>query len=127
MAPCHREQQRTRRPQSGHRAGAGLGAAARDAAVSELPGNVACVGAVAARSLELGVGTNDVHFSVTWKGLPAGSPDIVRHYASFWELAQQEADSRVYGGIHFRFDNEVSQEYCPKIADHAFATVAVPR
>ena len=90
------------------------------------PGNMACVGAVAARSLELGVGTSDVHFSVTWKGAN-GNPDVTRHYASFWELAQQEADSRIYGGIHFRFDNDVSVEYCPKVADHAFATVARPR
>ena len=42
-------------------------------------------------------------------------------------MAQQEADSRIYAGIHYRFDNEVSQEYCPKIADQAFATLAKPR
>ena len=90
------------------------------------PGNMACVGAVAARSLALGAGSNDLAFSVTWKGAN-GFPDVTRHYAGFQELAQQEADSRIYGGIHFRFDNEASQEYCPKVADHAFATVARPR
>ncbi|HEX5649810.1 MAG TPA: vanadium-dependent haloperoxidase [Steroidobacteraceae bacterium] len=97
------------------------------------PGNMACVGAVAARSLEQGLGldpdkTHDYtyHFSVTWKGA-TGFPDVTRHYTSFWALALQEADSRIYAGIHFRFDNDVSQEYCPKVADHAFATVAIPR
>lgn len=89
------------------------------------PGNMACLGAVAARSLALGVGTDDVHFSVTWKGA-GGHPDVTRHYSSFGQLAQQEADSRIYAGIHYRFDNEVSQQYCPKVADHAFATVARP-
>jgi hypothetical protein len=90
------------------------------------PGNMACVGAVAARSLALGMGTNDVAFSVTWTGAN-GNPDVTRHYAGFWDLALQEADSRIYGGIHFRFDNDVSLEYCPKVAEHAFATVARPR
>jgi len=91
------------------------------------PGNMACVGAVAARSLERGLGLDVGNYaypvSVTWKGAN-GNPDVTRNYTSFWALALQEADSRIYGGIHFRFDNEVSQEYCPKIADHAFATVA---
>jgi hypothetical protein len=97
------------------------------------PGNMACVGAVAARSLELGLGldpnrTHDYtyHVSATWKGAN-GNPEVTRHYTSFWAMAQQEADSRIYAGIHFRFDNEVSQEYCPKVAEHAFATVARPR
>ena len=84
------------------------------------------MGAVAARSLALGAGSNDLAFSVTWKGAN-GFPDVTRHYAGFQELAQQEADSRIYGGIHFRFDNDASVEYCPKVADHAFATVARPR
>jgi len=90
------------------------------------PGNMACVHAAAARSLALGVGTNEIAFSVTWTGAN-GNPNVTRNYASFWELAQQGADSRIYAGIHFRFDNEVSQEYCVKVAEHAFATVAKPR
>ena len=97
------------------------------------PGNMACVGAAAARSLELGLGldpdkTHDYtyHVAATWKGAN-GFADVTRHFASFWTMAQQEADSRIYAGIHFRFDNEASQEYCPKVADQAFATVARPR
>lgn len=29
----------------------------------------------------------------------------VRSFTSFWDAAQEAGDSRIYGGIHFRFDN----------------------
>lgn len=80
------------------------------------PGNMACLGAAAARSLRLTAGTDDAQFTVTWKGVAPYS-DFVRHYQSYSELAQQEADSRIWGGIHFRFDNEASQDKCAKVAD----------
>jgi hypothetical protein len=84
------------------------------------PGNMACVGASAARSLQLVVGTNNdtdnAHISATWKGVPPNT-DFVREYHSYRELAQEEADSRIYGGIHFRFDNVASQAQCAKVAE----------
>ena len=89
------------------------------------PGNMACVGISAARSLALGLGTDAVSFSVTWTGA-GGNPNVTRNYSSFSELAQQEADSRIYGGIHYRFDNEASQEVCPKVVEQAYATVMRP-
>jgi len=89
------------------------------------PGNMACVGTSAATSLAMGLGTDAVHFSVTWTGAN-GNPDVTRHYSSFSELAQQEADSRIYAGIHYRFDNEASQEMCPQVVEHAYATVMRP-
>jgi hypothetical protein len=89
------------------------------------PGNMACVGIAVARTLELGLGTDAVTFSVTWTGAN-GNPNVTRTYSSFSELAHQEADSRLYGGIHYRFDNDASQAVCPKVVDQAFATVAVP-
>lgn len=90
------------------------------------PGNMAGVGACAARALELGVGSDAVAFSVTWNGI-GGNPNVTRQYSSFSQLAQEEADSRIYGGIHFRFDNEVSQEACDRLVPHAYANHAVPR
>ena len=90
------------------------------------PGNMACVGVAAAKALALGLGTDDITFSVTWTGAN-GNPDVTRTYSSFSELAQEEADSRIYGGIHYRFDNEASQEVCPKVVEQAYATVAKPR
>jgi hypothetical protein len=90
------------------------------------PGNMACIGAAAARAIELGTGTDAFSFTATWRGLNGG-PDIQRSYAAFSQLAQDEADSRIYGGIHFRFDNEASQPACRKVAEHVFAKVMRPR
>lgn len=33
-------------------------------------------------------------------------PSIVRSFTSFSQAADEAAESRLYGGIHFRFDNE---------------------
>ena len=87
---------------------------------------MAGIGACAARAMELGVGSGDVGFSVTWTGSGA-NPNVTRGYSSFWQLAQEEADSRIYGGIHFRFDNEASQAACAKLVAHAYATLMRPR
>jgi hypothetical protein len=88
-------------------------------------GNMACIGAGAAQVLANLLGGNAIGFSVTWTGA-GGNPDVTRHYAGFWQLAQEQADSRIYGGIHFRFDNEASQAACSKVADHAFQTRTQP-
>jgi hypothetical protein len=87
---------------------------------------MAGIGACAAEALANGVGTNDFAFSVTWVGV-APNTNVTREYSSFWQLAQEEADSRVYGGIHYRFDNEASQASCVKIVQHAYANLMVPR
>jgi hypothetical protein len=86
------------------------------------PGNMAGLGACAAGALATGVGTDDVAFSVTWTG-SGGNPNVTRQYTAFSQLAQEEADSRVYGGIHYRFDNEVSQQACTKLVAHAYANL----
>jgi hypothetical protein len=90
------------------------------------PGNMAGVGACAANALALGLGRDDIAFSVTWAHTPGNGP-YVRPYASFSQLAQEEADSRIYGGIHFRFDNEVSQAACDELVAHAYSKFVVPR
>jgi hypothetical protein len=90
------------------------------------PGNMACIGAAAARAVGLGFGTDNFAFTATWRGAN-GSPDVQRSYTTFSQLAQDEADSRIYGGIHFRFDNEASQPACRKVAEHVVAEVMRPR
>jgi hypothetical protein len=87
---------------------------------------MAGLGACAAKSLEYGLETDDFAFSVTWVG-SGGNPNVTRNYTSFSQLAQEEADSRIYGGIHFRFDNEVSQASCAKIVEHAYGRLMRPR
>jgi hypothetical protein len=78
---------------------------------------MACMGASAARMLANVLGTNDIAFTATWFGNP-GNADVSRNYAGFWQLADEQARSRVYGGIHFTFDNVASQESCTKVADY---------
>ena len=47
-------------------------------------------------------GTNNIAFT-----LPSEDPLVAaRQFDSFSEAAQESADSRLYGGIHWRFDNE---------------------
>lgn len=91
------------------------------------PGNMAGIGACAAEALIRGIGADVASLSVTWSGRPPDYPNAVtRNYAGFAALAQDEADSRIFGGIHFRFDNEVSQDSCKKIVEYAYSKVAVP-
>jgi hypothetical protein len=78
--------------------------------------NQTCVGASSARALARAFGRDDVPFSVTWVGT-GGNANVTRQYSSFSELAGQQARSRVYGGIHFDFELQASQESCTKVAD----------
>ncbi len=47
-------------------------------------------------------GTDDVSFTTSSDGLPG----VTRSFDSFSEAAQEAAVSRLYGGIHFTFDND---------------------
>jgi hypothetical protein len=89
------------------------------------PGNMSCVAASAAQVLTLAIGTDAVPFSVTFRGSPPNT-DVTRNYASFSQLANEEARSRIFGGIHFEFETQASQGACPRIADFLFATFMQP-
>ncbi len=89
------------------------------------PGNMACIGASATRVLERFFGRDDIGFSVTW--VATAGPDITRHYNGFRQLADEEANSRVYGGIHFTFDTLASFGVCVPLADYAFVNYLRPR
>ena len=82
------------------------------------PGNQACVGASAATALALAFGTDEVPFTAVWRNLTG--PDYERHYTGFWQMALDQGNSRIYGGIHYRFDNEASQVQCPKVATFVY-------
>lgn len=81
------------------------------------PGNMACIGASLSRVLERLFGPGDVGFSVTWTGTTG--PTTTRTYNNFRELANQEADSRVWGGIHFMFETLSSLGQCSRLGDYA--------
>jgi hypothetical protein len=89
-------------------------------------GNMACIGASAARSLALYFGQNDVPFTVQWTGLNGGA-DVARPFEGFWQLAEHQAASREYGGIHYHFDTTASQEVCPKVAGYIFGNYMRPK
>jgi membrane-associated phospholipid phosphatase len=46
-------------------------------------------------------GRDDVRFTDTSEGLPG----VKRSYRGFWAAAEEAGRSRIYGGIHFEFDN----------------------
>ena len=67
------------------------------------PGNMACIAGSMSRTMERLFGQDNIPFSVTWTG--AGTdPTVTRNYNGFRELADQQAYSRIWGGIHFEFE-----------------------
>lgn len=89
-------------------------------------GNVACLSAAAARALQLGVGRDDVPFTITWPRT-MGLPSVTRSYNSFWGFADEQARSRIYGGIHFQFESDASQEACVKVPEFTHTTYMIRR
>jgi hypothetical protein len=89
-------------------------------------GNMACIGASAARSLALYFGTNDILVSAQWASTD-GINYVARGFSGFWQLAEHQAASREYGGIHFHFDTTASQEVCPKVAGYVYANFMRPK
>ena len=87
-------------------------------------GNMATVGMTHATMLGLFFGRDDIAFQNTWEGTPTS---WTRSYSSFTQMAQEEADSRIYGGIHFRFDNEAGQEIGRNAANHVFLNFMRPQ
>jgi hypothetical protein len=86
--------------------------------------NMQCIGAGAARMLRNVFGTDNKSFTATWyKPAPATTEVLYSEaYNSFWALAVNEGNSRVWGGIHFRFELTTSQEACSAVADYIFDT-----
>ena len=89
-------------------------------------GNMACIGAASAQMLILYFGANEYNVSLTWTGLN-GNANVTRNYSNFWAVAEDQAVSREYGGIHFHFDTTASQEVCPKVARYAFSNYLRPK
>jgi hypothetical protein len=88
-------------------------------------GNLATIGASAARALQLVCGTNDVPVAITWT--LTGLPSVTRHYVGFWEAAEEESMARIVGGVHYRFDQEAGQQVGRSVAEFVFANFVRPR
>lgn len=83
-------------------------------------GNMAAIGASAARALQLAFGTDQVPVVVTWRQA-GGLPDVSHHFDGFWAAAEEQSESRIYGGIHYRFDQTASQQFGKSVAEFVAA------
>jgi hypothetical protein len=88
-------------------------------------GNLAAIGASAARALQLVSGTNDVPVAITFAA--AGGPGVTRHFSGFQQAADEESMARIYGGVHYRFDQQAGQQVGQAVADYVFANFMRPR
>jgi hypothetical protein len=57
----------------------------------------------------------------------AQADDVSHRFPGFWEVAEEQQLSRIYGGIHFRFDQEAGQRVGGSIAEYVFASFMAPR
>ena len=83
-------------------------------------GNFATIGASAARALQLAFGTDNIPVTATWRQ-SGGLPDVSHQFDGFSKAAQEMYDSRIYGGIHYRFDQVAGQQAGRSVADFVFA------
>ena len=88
-------------------------------------GNLVTIGASAARVLQLVCDTNDVPVTITWKG--AGGPDVTRQFSGLWEVVDEEFMARIYGGVHYRFDQEAGEQVGREVAEFVFDHYMTPR
>lgn len=81
--------------------------------------NMTCLGAGGARMLANILGSDAQTFNAVWY---AADNSVVwsEPYTSLWKFGDDEANSRIWGGIHFRFDIDASQVSCVQVADYIF-------
>jgi hypothetical protein len=81
--------------------------------------NMTCIGTGASRMLADVLGSDAQTFAATW--YTAGDAVVfTQPYRSLFQLGNDEAHSRIWGGIHYRFDIEASQVSCTQVADYLF-------
>ncbi|MEJ7713518.1 MAG: vanadium-dependent haloperoxidase [Pyrinomonadaceae bacterium] len=86
-------------------------------------GNHAAIGTSQSTILGLFFGRDDIRFEHTWEG--AGG--ATRSYPGFTAMANEEERSRVYGGIHFTFDQTAGQSAGRNVANYVFLNFMKPR
>ena len=86
-------------------------------------GNMSAIGTSQSTILALFFGRDDIRFDHTW----AGAGGAIRSYAGFGAMADEQARARVYGGIHFTFDNVAGQSVGTNVANYVFSKLMRPR
>ena len=64
--------------------------------------------------------------TATWRQ-SGGLPDVTHQFDGFWEVAEEQSESRIYGGIHYRFDQVAGQQIGRSAAEFVFANFMTPR
>lgn len=86
-------------------------------------GNMAAIGTSQATVLALFFGRDDITYQHTW----AGTGGATRSYAGFNAMANEQERARVYGGIHFTFDNVAGQSVGRSVGNYVFTNIMRPR
>lgn len=86
-------------------------------------GNHAMVGTSQATILGLFFGRDDIRFQHTWEG----SGGMTRSYAGFNAMANEEERARVWGGVHYTFDQVAGQSAGRNVANFVFMNFMTPR
>ncbi|NOT47530.1 MAG: phosphatase PAP2 family protein [Acidobacteria bacterium] len=86
-------------------------------------GNAAGQGISFATILGLVFGRDDIPVTATF----AGPPAAMRSYASYTAMANEQARSRIYGGIHYNFDTVAGQAIGKNVANYTFLNFLRPR
>jgi hypothetical protein len=81
--------------------------------------DMTCLATGASRMLAHVLRSDAQSFTVTWY-TATGEVVFAQPYTSLSALAIDEANSRVWGGIHYRFDLEGSRASCTQVADYLF-------
>ena len=89
--------------------------------------NMACIGAGAARMLANVFDGDAQSFTATW--YTGTNPPAIVHaqpYTTFSALSRDEGLSRIWGGIHFRFEIDTSEVSCYRVADYIHDNYMTP-
>ena len=86
-------------------------------------GNMAAIGTSQSTILALFFERDDISFQHTW----AGAGGATRSYSGFGAMANEQERARVWGGIHFTFDNVAGQSIGRNVANYIFTNVMRPR
>jgi hypothetical protein len=92
--------------------------------IQDHPSTHSVLGAAAAGVLAGAFGRDDIAFSFTSTSAVAANP--VRQFASFSEAARENADSRIFAGLHFRFATDAGLKLGDQIARYTLANTLRP-
>ena len=80
------------------------------------PGNHASAAGAARAVLEHVYGPDGHEITLTSQAVP----DVVLHYTAFEQITDDIDDARIYGGVHFRFDQEAGAQLGGTVGKHIF-------